>query len=70
MSTAPTAQEQFDEEASNTLAAVYLTPDVVAQREKVLALLAPQAGERARAGIRGQWSARGPPCPAPSGTAA
>lgn len=47
MSTAPTAQEQFDEAASNTLAAVYLTPDVVAQREKVLALLAPKQGERA-----------------------
>lgn len=47
MSNAPTAQEQFDESASNTLTAVYLTPDVVAQREKVLALLAPKAGERA-----------------------
>ncbi len=47
MSAAPTAQEQFDESASNTLTAVYLTPDVVAQREKVLALLAPQAGEQA-----------------------
>ncbi len=47
MSTAPTAQEQFDERASSTLAAVYLTPDVVAQRDKVLALLAPRAGERA-----------------------
>lgn len=47
MSTAPTAQEQFDERASSTLTAVYLTPDVVAQREKVLALLAPQPGERA-----------------------
>ncbi len=47
MSTAPTAQEQFDEQASNILTAVYLTPDVVAQREKVLALLAPKQGERA-----------------------
>ncbi len=47
MSTAPTAQEQFDESASATLTAVYLTPDVVAQRNKVLALLAPRAGERA-----------------------
>ncbi len=46
MSTAPTAQEQFDERASSTLTAVYLTPDVVAQRDKLLALLAPQAGER------------------------
>ena len=32
MSTAPTAQEQFDEQASKVLTAVYLTPDVVAQR--------------------------------------
>lgn len=47
MSNAPTAQEQFDESASNTLTAVYLTPDVVAQREKVLSLLAPKAGEKA-----------------------
>ncbi len=47
MSTAPTAQEQFDERASSTLTAVYLTPDVIAQREKLLALLAPRAGERA-----------------------
>ena len=47
MNTAPKAEEQFDEEASNTLTAVYLTPDVVVQREKVLALLAPKAGERA-----------------------
>lgn len=45
MSTAPTAQEQFDESASNTLTAVYLTPDVAAQRDKVLALLAPKHGE-------------------------
>ncbi|MFM7524713.1 MAG: methyltransferase domain-containing protein, partial [Betaproteobacteria bacterium] len=47
MSSAPSAQEQFDEQASNILTAVYLTPDVVAQREKVLALLAPKHGERA-----------------------
>ena len=47
MSTAPTAQEQFDERASGTLAAIYLTPDVAAQRDKVMALLAPRAGERA-----------------------
>jgi SAM-dependent methyltransferase len=47
MSTAPSAQEQFDEEGASTLAAIYLTPDVAAQREKVLALLAPKAGERA-----------------------
>ncbi len=47
MNAAPTAEEQFDEQASRTLTAVYLTPDVVAQRAKVLALLAPQPGERA-----------------------
>ena len=47
MSNAPSAQEQFDEEGASTLAAIYLTPDVVEQREKVLALLAPAAGERA-----------------------
>lgn len=47
MSTAPTAQEQFDEEASNILTAIYLTPDVIAQRETVLGLLAPAAGEKA-----------------------
>ena len=47
MSTAPTAQEQFDEGASATLTAIYLTPDVVAQRDKVLALLAPHPGEQA-----------------------
>ncbi len=45
--TAPSAQEQFDEQASRQLEAVYLTPDVVEQRNKVLALLAPQPGERA-----------------------
>lgn len=47
MSTPPTAQEQFDERAASTLTAVYLTPDVVAQREKLVSLLAPQPGERA-----------------------
>jgi ubiquinone/menaquinone biosynthesis C-methylase UbiE len=47
MSTAPTAQEQFDEAASNTLTAIYLTPDVTEQRDKVMALLAPMIGERA-----------------------
>lgn len=47
MSAAPTAQEQFDQRTSSTLAAIYLTPDVVAQREQVLALLAPQPAERA-----------------------
>lgn len=46
-SASPSAEEQFDEQASRTLTAIYLTPDVVAQRDKVLALLAPKAGERA-----------------------
>lgn len=47
MNIAPSAEEQFDEQASRTLTAIYLTPDVVAQREKVLALLAPRPGEQA-----------------------
>lgn len=47
MSIAPTPEEQFDEAASRRLTAIYLTPDVVAQRAKLLALLAPQPGERA-----------------------
>ncbi len=47
MDTAPSAEEQFDEKASQQLEAVYLTPDVIEQRERVLALLAPRAGERA-----------------------
>lgn len=47
MSNAPTAEEQFDEAASRRLTAIYRTPDVVAQRDKLLALLAPRAGERA-----------------------
>lgn len=46
-SAAPSAEAQFDEQASRTLTAIYLTPDVVAQRDKVLALLAPKAGEAA-----------------------
>ena len=29
MSTAPSAEEQFDEKASQQLEAVYLTPDVI-----------------------------------------
>jgi ubiquinone/menaquinone biosynthesis C-methylase UbiE len=45
--TAPSAEEQFDEQASRTLTAIYLTPDVVAQREKVMALFTPQPGEHA-----------------------
>ncbi len=47
MSSAPTAQEQFDERASTALTAIYLTPDVVAQRTQLLSMLAPQPGERA-----------------------
>ena len=47
MSTAPSAEQQFDEEASQQLEAVYLTPDVIEQRERVMSLLAPRAGERA-----------------------
>lgn len=47
MSTAPSAEAQFDEQASQQLEAVYLTPDVIEQRERVMSLLAPQAGERA-----------------------
>ncbi len=44
---APSAQEQFDEQASKQLEAVYLTPDVVEQRNRVLAVLGPQPGEHA-----------------------
>ncbi len=47
MTTAPSAEEQFDDKASQQLEAVYLTPDVIEQRERVMALLAPRAGERA-----------------------
>ena len=47
MSTAPSAEEQFDEAASQQLEAVYLTPDVIEQRERVMSLLAPRAGEHA-----------------------
>ena len=46
-SQAPSAQDQFDDAASRQLEAVYLTPDVVEQRDKVLALLAPTADEHA-----------------------
>lgn len=45
-SSAPSAQDQFDELTSRRIEAVYLTPDVAEQRDKVLALLAPQAGQR------------------------
>jgi SAM-dependent methyltransferase len=44
---APSAEDQFDEETSRQIEAVYLTPDVANQRDKVLAMLAPRAGEAA-----------------------
>jgi SAM-dependent methyltransferase len=44
---APSAEDQFDEETSRQIEAVYLTPDVATQRDKVLAMLAPHAGEKA-----------------------
>jgi arsenite methyltransferase len=37
---------EFDEEGARRLERTYATPDVVAQRAQVLALLAPQPGER------------------------
>ena len=37
---------RYDEEATNRLLAVYVTPDVVAQRAQFLHALGPQAGER------------------------
>jgi arsenite methyltransferase len=37
---------EFDEEAARNVERTYATPDVVAQRSEVLALLAPQPGER------------------------
>lgn len=40
-------QSQFDLEGARRIEAIYLTPDVVAQREQVLQQLAPKAGERA-----------------------
>jgi SAM-dependent methyltransferase len=46
-SNAPSAQDQFDEQTSRRIEAVYLTPDVAAQRDKIMALLAPRSGERA-----------------------
>jgi ubiquinone/menaquinone biosynthesis C-methylase UbiE len=39
--------KQFDEKGARRIEAIYLTPDVVAQREAVLEALAPQPGERA-----------------------
>lgn len=47
MSTAPSAQDQFDDETSRRIEAVYVTPDVTMQREKALAMLAPLSGETA-----------------------
>jgi arsenite methyltransferase len=43
---APSAQDQFDQDTSRKLEAVYLTPDVVAQRASIMALLALRAGEK------------------------
>jgi arsenite methyltransferase len=37
---------RYDEEATKRLLAVYVMPDVVAQREQFLRALAPRAGER------------------------
>jgi len=47
--TAPSADiaKQFDEQGARKTEAIYLTPDVVAQRARVLELLALQPGERA-----------------------
>lgn len=44
---APSPQEQFDEQTSRRIESVYLTPDIVAQRASIMALLAPRAGEHA-----------------------
>lgn len=43
---APSAQDQFDADTSRKLEAVYLTPDVVAQRASIMALLSLRAGEK------------------------
>jgi arsenite methyltransferase len=40
------AMLEFDERAARQIQRVYSTPDVVEQREQVLALLSPQPGER------------------------
>lgn len=45
--TAPSAQDQFDDATSRQLEAVYLTPDVIEQRNKIMALLAVRQGENA-----------------------
>ena len=47
MTQAPSAEDQFDEHASRRLESIYLTPDVVAQRAQVMALLHAQPGQRA-----------------------
>ena len=47
MSQPPSAQDQFDEQASRRLESIYLTPDVVAQRTQVMHLLKPEPGQRA-----------------------
>lgn len=46
-SASDSVQAQFDTTGARRIEALYLTPDVVAQRETALRLLAPQAGERA-----------------------
>ena len=40
------AMLEFDEHATRQIQRLYATPDVVEQREQVLALLSPQPGER------------------------
>ena len=40
------AMLEFDEHATRQIQRLYSTPDVVKQREQVLALLSPQLGER------------------------
>ena len=47
MRQAPSAEDQFDEQASRRLESIYLTPDVVAQRAQVMALLQPRPGQHA-----------------------
>ena len=57
------SQLQFDESAAKAVEAMYLTPDVVAQRARVLDLLAPQAGRahpRHRRGPRPSGPGSGP----------
>ncbi|MBO6634556.1 MAG: hypothetical protein JJ937_08385 [Parvibaculum sp.] len=39
------SQLEFDDNAARTLEAMYLTPDVVGQRAKVIEMLAPAPGE-------------------------